>query len=172
MSSFSSSGGGDDPRSIVPKFDSATQISDRDKLDFRISLIRDEDVRRELELALIAARGDLRKIDQEYFLAESGYVDERLKPDHTLTLDLGGTPASYEDRVNQLKRQFTTSEEAIVLHNRRADIADQHLAAMDKAVTDVLKSQDRSTEKPIIDLDKHKSRDQAPDISAAFRRVR
>ncbi|WP_299962295.1 hypothetical protein [uncultured Roseobacter sp.] len=172
MSSFSSDGGGNDPGSIVPKFDSATQISDRDKLEFRVSMIRDEEVRRGQEVALVTARGELKKIDQKYFLAESGFVDKHLKPDQTLTLDLGGTPASYEDRVNQLKRQFTTSQEAIILQDRRAEVADQHLAAMDKAVKEILNSQDRSTEKPIIDLDKHKSRDQAPDISAAFRRVR
>ncbi|WP_299500485.1 hypothetical protein [uncultured Roseobacter sp.] len=172
MGSFSFYGGGDDPGSIVPKFDSATQISDRDKLEFRISMIRDEEVRREQELALIMARGELRKIDREYFLAEIGYVDEHLKPDQTLTLDLGGKEASYEERVEQLKQWFTVTDEAKVLNNRRAEIADHHVAEMNQSVEQILTAQDRSTEKPIIDVDKHKIRNQAPDLSAAFRRAR
>ena len=102
MGSFASEGEGDNQNSIVPKFDSATQISDRDKVEFRISLIRDEDVRREHELALVCARDDIKDVDQRYALAEARFVDQNLKHDPSLTLSLAEPSRAMKNALQSL----------------------------------------------------------------------
>lgn len=172
MGSFASKGDEDSQNTIVTKFDSATQISDRDKVEFRISLIRDEDVRRDHELALVSARDDIKDVDQRYALAEARFIDQHLKHDPSLKLSLGGTELSYEGRVAQLKENYSQSEEASAFDQERAKLADRHLADLDRSINEILKQQDRDTVKPVIDTEKHHARQKAPDLKAEFNRVR
>lgn len=172
MGSFASVGDRDNPNIIVPKFDSAAQISDRDKVEFRISLIRDEGVRREQELALVAARDDIKDLSQRYALKEAKFIDKNLKHDPSLTPSLGGSSPSYEERIENLKLQYANSEEALAFEQERAQLADRHLADLDRTVGDILKQQDHDAVKPVIDTEKHRAQENAPELKAEFNRVR
>jgi len=93
---------GNNPNTIIPKFESARQISERDQMLLRIGLVKDHELRRDFELKFVAAQDEERVQHERFKLARDAYVDRQIKNNLDLQPMPGGDHRSYEQRVIDL----------------------------------------------------------------------
>ena len=163
MVSFHSDGG-DNPDTIVPEFESAAQISERDQMLLRISLVKDADARRDFELKFVAAQDEERLQHERFKLARDAYVDHQIKNNLDLQLMPGGDHRSYEQRVTDLQKKFPHTIEAQGLAE---DIEEQVKSKWDRLDSALGVELDRQTNDQSKDVpEKHV--DNAPKLTPVF----
>lgn len=158
---------GNNPNTIIPKFESATQISERDQMLLRIGLVKDADTRRDFELRFVGAQDEERLQHERFKLARDAFVDYQIKNSLDLQLMPGGDHRSFEQRVTDLQKKFPHTIEAQGLAE---DIEEQVKSKWDRIDSALDVELDRQTKDQSKDVP-NKRLDNVPELTPTFRKA-
>ena len=151
---------------IVPAFDSATQISEREALRHRIERIADIDARRVCNQQLAYADEHISVARRSYWQAEQSYVDKKLKLDPVFELTLGSGERTYDERVAALRNEYARTPDGY-MRSQRAEERRQRL--WDNLVQTVAREEEK-TRDPELSRDQFmKDRSREP-LKRTYRR--
>lgn len=112
MSSFFSEIGSGNQSSILPKFDSAAQISQREALILRTQALNDAAARQRCGDRLDWTERQTRLMATRLARAETAYIDQHLRPGPVMQPGPGAQTRSYEARVQELRAAFAATPDA------------------------------------------------------------
>ena len=121
-------------KSIIPAFDEARQISDKEALRLAISALCDPELRKTCQDRLAYAEEQSAILEQQILQKQTEYVDKHLKPYPELAPASSKMTRSYETQKQALEAEFLKTPEYIRMRER----ADRRIQELYENVTSIL----------------------------------